>query len=169
MHRNRAVKWLAGLLFIGIVCGTISLTWPHARLLLPRCTLVARGDQFDTFNWQSDHSILLFRVVPVYPYPKTLERVNLLTGHHVSYLPLAKQFAGQHMAATDFETSPDGKWLLWSQNEFNRRAKDRRIDAGWLANLKTGHLEHFPIGSMRSIDIVQPHHLYWMADSKRFA
>jgi hypothetical protein len=175
MHKNRAVKRLLGLLSIGIACGTINLIQPHERFLLSRCSVVARKDQFDTYNWQSDHSILLFRKRPEFPYPWSLESVDLVTRRRIAYPVLAKQFehwnitarAFEISMARNFETSPDGKWLLWGTTD-SKTGIDTGPSTGWLANLQTGRIDRFPIGSTAGEDTSEPHHLYWMADSTHF-
>jgi len=170
MRKRRATKWLASMLLLGLAGGMFALLQPPERLLLSRSTLVAYSDRFDQYNWQSDHALFLFRQRRERPYYWLCETVDLRTGQFLFYLPFAQQFKDQSTAVANFETSfatsPDGKWLLWSRLE----GEGLTLQAiGCLANIETGHTEHFPLGSSTFIDSIRLNRLYWLADSKRFA
>jgi hypothetical protein len=168
MHRRRAGKWLFGLLCIGIVYGSIRLCWPHERRLLSRSALVAKVNGVEEYDWQSPHSILLFRIDPKIIHLWSLTKIDLPTGQHLSYPAIAKHFGLEYTSPNHFETSPDGKWLLWSVEVDDSNGMDTGNDIGWLANLETGHLDHFPIRSFTLMNFTGPDPLYWMSDSEHF-
>jgi len=121
----------------------LALIQPPERLLLPRSTFVIRSDRSLQYNWQSDHSIFLFRQLREPPYSWLCQKVDLHTGQLISALPFAKQFERQSTGADNFETSPDGKWLLWSTMGGGWQTRQPLLVTGWLENLETGHTEHF--------------------------
>ncbi|MCW3055037.1 MAG: hypothetical protein JWN14_4207 [Chthonomonadales bacterium] len=171
MRRSRAIKWLASLLLLGTAGGILALIQPPERLLLSRSTLVARSDRFEQYNWQSDHSLFLFQQRHERPYPWLCAKLDLHTGQSTFNLPFKQPFERQSIRVSDYETSfvtsPDGKWLLWTRTD----GEGMTLHAtGWLANIETGHIEHFPLGLHASgFNAFTLDRLYWLADCQHFA
>jgi hypothetical protein len=164
--RRSRVKWLTTWVLLACAVGcALAITWPRDRLLLRRSILIAHDTDFDNYDWDTNRSVLLFKN-QYEDKTASLYHVDVSTNRRTPEPALAKRIGESGHRIWQFETSPDGQWLLWTTQENDGRYLYTGRSRGWLTNLKTGALNHFDIRGNSFADDTLPNELFWTPDSQ---